>query len=211
MEGRFTFCTTRGRSVNDYLLLSPINYDKISAFEVKQFNEFSDHSPIFFELDFSNNRQPFEPPAVHSFIKWNNDKNHEYIQKLLSNQNTLFSLVDDIASVDDMNSVVRNISDILYKYAFEVYGRSVLIRDNVNPERPNNEWFDEKCATARRNFHSARNFFNDIPAMQTVIHTFLPETCLIKPSARHKLFLNVERVSNFVKLRKRSPGNSGQL
>ena len=139
MEGRFTFCTTRGRSVNDYLLLSPINYDKISAFEVKQFNEFSDHSPIFFELDFSNNRQPFEPPAVHSFIKWNNDKNHEYIQKLLSNQNTLFSLVDDIASVDDMNSVVRNISDILYKYAFEVYGRSVLIRDNAYPERPNNE------------------------------------------------------------------------
>lgn len=129
MEGRFTFCTTRGRSVNDYLLLSPINYDKISAFEVKQFNEFSDHSPIFFELDFSNNRQPFEPPAVHSFIKWNNDKNHEYILKLLSNQNTLFSLVDDIASVDDMNSVVRNISDILYKYAFEVYGRSVLIRE----------------------------------------------------------------------------------
>jgi hypothetical protein len=32
------------------LLLLPINYDKISAFEVKQFNEFSDHSPIFFEL-----------------------------------------------------------------------------------------------------------------------------------------------------------------
>jgi hypothetical protein len=28
-------------------------------------------------------------------------------------------------------------------------------------------------------------FFNDIPAMQAVIHTFLPETCLIKPSARH--------------------------
>jgi hypothetical protein len=40
----------------------------------------------------------------------------------------------------------RNISDILYKYAFEVYGRSVLIRDNAYPERPNNEWFDGKCA-----------------------------------------------------------------
>jgi hypothetical protein len=60
--------------------------------------------------------------------------------------------VDDIASVDDMNSVVRNISDILYKYAFEVYGRSVLIRDNVNPERPNNEWFDEKEGMYRWRF-----------------------------------------------------------
>ena len=72
--------------------------------------------------------------------------------------------MDDIASVNDMNSVVRNISDILYKYAFEVYGRSVLIRDNANPERPNNEWFDEKCVTARRNFHSARNFFQQHPS-----------------------------------------------
>jgi hypothetical protein len=72
--------------------------------------------------------------------------------------------VDDIAPVNDMNSVVRNISDILYKNAFEVYGRSVLIRDNANPERPNNEWFDEKCATARRNFHSARNFFQRHPS-----------------------------------------------
>jgi hypothetical protein len=72
--------------------------------------------------------------------------------------------VDDIAPVDDMNSVVRNISDILYKNAFEVYGRSVLIRDNAKPEMPNNEWFDEKCATARRNFHSARNFFQRHPS-----------------------------------------------
>jgi hypothetical protein len=72
--------------------------------------------------------------------------------------------VDDFASVDDMNFVVRNISDILHKYAFEVYGRSVLVRDNAIPERPNNEWFDEKCATARRNFHSARNIFQRHPS-----------------------------------------------
>jgi hypothetical protein len=28
-------------------------------------------------------------------------------------------------------------------------------------------------------------FFNDIPAMQTVIHKFLPETCLTKPSTSY--------------------------
>jgi hypothetical protein len=50
-----------------------------------------------------------------------------------------------------MNSVVRNISDILYKYAFEVSARSDLLRDNANPGTPNNEWFDQKCATARPN------------------------------------------------------------
>ena len=47
-SGNFTFCTTRGRSVNDYLLFSPIDIDKISEFDVLNLNEFSDHSPIFF-------------------------------------------------------------------------------------------------------------------------------------------------------------------
>jgi hypothetical protein len=28
-------------------------------------------------------------------------------------------------------------------------------------------------------------FFNDIPAMQTVIHKFLPEICLTKPSTSY--------------------------
>jgi hypothetical protein len=44
-------------------------------------------------------------------------------------------------------------------------------------------------------------FFNDIPAMQTVIHTFLPETCLIKPSTA--IFKRRKGIE-LVKLRKRS-------
>ncbi|VDI40908.1 Hypothetical predicted protein, partial [Mytilus galloprovincialis] len=61
-NGNFTFCTKKGNSVNDYLLLSPSNYNQISDFKVLQFNEFSDHAPIFFELDFSNNHPTFKPP-----------------------------------------------------------------------------------------------------------------------------------------------------
>jgi hypothetical protein len=49
--------------------------------------------------------------------------------------------------------IINAVNYIFYN-AFEVYGRSVLIRDNANPERPNNEWFDEKCATARRSTFS---------------------------------------------------------
>ena len=48
-----------------------------------------------------------------------------------------------ISSVDDMNSAVRKITDILYDCAFDIFGRTVLIRDNNNSERPNNEWFNE--------------------------------------------------------------------
>lgn len=114
-------------------------------------------------MDFSNNRPPFKPPMVHTFIKWNSDQNNEYIQSLRSHQDSLFLLVNDISSVDDMNSAVRKITDILYDCAFDIFGRTVLIRDNNNSERPNNEWFNEKCEKARQHFHKARNFFQRHP------------------------------------------------
>ncbi|VDI33459.1 Hypothetical predicted protein [Mytilus galloprovincialis] len=52
-NGKFTFCNSYWTSVNDYLLLSPNNYGIISDFEVLEMNEFSDHMPLFFELNFS--------------------------------------------------------------------------------------------------------------------------------------------------------------
>ncbi|VDI57810.1 Hypothetical predicted protein [Mytilus galloprovincialis] len=73
-DGKFTFCTSRGRCVNDCLLVSPIDYKLISYFNVLQFNEFSDHSPLFFQLNFSNNRPQNKYHKLHKYIKWDSNK-----------------------------------------------------------------------------------------------------------------------------------------
>ncbi|VDI62880.1 Hypothetical predicted protein, partial [Mytilus galloprovincialis] len=102
-HGNFTFCTSNGRSVNDYLLVSPCDYELISNFEVLQLNEFSDHSPLYFELDFTNNRPSHNIPKVHTYIKWDNNKNTDYIQLLHNQQDRLLSLVNDISTLDEVN------------------------------------------------------------------------------------------------------------
>ncbi|CAC5378146.1 unnamed protein product [Mytilus coruscus] len=88
-HGNFTFCTANGRSVNDYLLVSPCDYELISNFEVLQLNEFSDHSPLYFELVFTNNRPSHNIPKFHTYIKWDNNKNIDYIQLLHNQQDRL--------------------------------------------------------------------------------------------------------------------------
>ncbi|CAC5358656.1 unnamed protein product [Mytilus coruscus] len=119
-HGNFTFRTANGRSVNDYLLVSPCDYELISNFEVLQLNEFSDHSPLYFELDFTNNRPSQNIPKFHTYIKWDNNKNIDYIQLLHNQQDRLLSLVNDISTLDDVNDSVRKITQILYNSAFEV-------------------------------------------------------------------------------------------
>ena len=51
-SGNFTFSANKGRSVNDYLLLSPNNFKMISDFEILQMNE--SYMSLFFELTFQS-------------------------------------------------------------------------------------------------------------------------------------------------------------
>ena len=46
--GQHTFVCKKGMSVVDYLLASPDDITFLSHFKILDFNEFSDHAPVFF-------------------------------------------------------------------------------------------------------------------------------------------------------------------
>ena len=46
--GNFTYCSQTGLSTVDYLLLHPNDIQFLDDFNVLEFNEFSDHSPLYF-------------------------------------------------------------------------------------------------------------------------------------------------------------------
>ena len=54
-EGNFTFCSSRGLSVTDYLLCRILYIDSINNFEILNWNEFSDHAPIYFTFMVNRN------------------------------------------------------------------------------------------------------------------------------------------------------------
>ena len=79
-EGKFTFCTMRGSSVNDYLLISPDDYKLIKDFDVLDFNEFSDHAPLYFEFDLSNIPKQHKYPKIRSYVKWDSSRTNEFVE-----------------------------------------------------------------------------------------------------------------------------------
>lgn len=65
-EGNFTFCSSHGSSVTDYLLCRMFDIDSISNFEILNWNEFSDHAPVYFT--FAKHQDPISVQTKKSRI-----------------------------------------------------------------------------------------------------------------------------------------------
>ncbi|VDI52740.1 Hypothetical predicted protein [Mytilus galloprovincialis] len=153
-DGKFTFCSPNGRSLIDYMLASPNDYDKISNFGILNINEFSDHSPLVFEVGIKTVTEE-NLPKVSSFIKWEKDKVEEYKTKLNLHKNVMTEIVENLQQVGDANSAVKSLTDIIYNCAFEVFGSSRLTHEKeFNQTVKHNEWFNQRCKLEKAQFNS---------------------------------------------------------
>ncbi|CAC5365019.1 unnamed protein product [Mytilus coruscus] len=93
-----------GRSVIDYMcvLASPNDYEKISYFGILNINEFSDHSPLVFEVGIKTVTEE-NLPKVSSFIKWDKDKVEENKTKLNLHKNVMTEIDENLQQVNDAN------------------------------------------------------------------------------------------------------------
>ena len=160
-QGKFTFCSSKGRSVNDYLLVSGNDYKTIKDFEILDFNEFSDHAPLYFKIDMYDSMPTEDFPDIHKYIKWDDTRIEEYKQKLYSTREKMLNYVSSIQSAEDINRAVSGITDDIYDCAFSVFGKTVIKSGNKHNfyKLTNNEWFNGNCKEARTLFHQARNLF----------------------------------------------------
>ncbi|CAC5361376.1 unnamed protein product [Mytilus coruscus] len=163
--GTYTFCTSRGQSVNDHLLVCPENYDIIKNFGVLDFTEFSDHAPLSYEISLNTNIQCNSLPSTHKYLKWDSSKKQDYIQLLSQHNELLISLVRNMTCANDVNNAEREINRILYDSAFFFFffGKTILKRSSTYVKRHDNDWFNQNCVSARRDFNSVRNFYQRHP------------------------------------------------
>ncbi|CAC5403656.1 unnamed protein product [Mytilus coruscus] len=98
-------------------------------------------------------------PKIRNYIKWDIKRSNEYIDIIQKDQYNVLSIVNNITNTNDLNHAVKEFTKILFDSAHKVFGRSLLMRQDEIKVRPNNEWFDNNCAIARKDFHVARNFF----------------------------------------------------
>ncbi|VDI35831.1 Hypothetical predicted protein [Mytilus galloprovincialis] len=144
------------------MLASPNDYDTISNFGILNINEFSDHSPLVFEVGIKTVTEE-NLPKVSSFIKWEKDKVEEYKTKLNLHKNVMTEIVENLQQVGDANSAVKSLTDIIYNCAFEVFGSSRLTHEKeFNQTVKHNEWFNQRCKLEKAQFNSVLKIYNAI-------------------------------------------------
>lgn len=161
-RGHFTFCSGRGLSTVDYLLLDSCDFETLLYFEVKDFNEFSDHAPLMFSFARKNRVAPRAPSAERKTsdkLTWDENKIPLFRTKLLNINENVQQLIRDVTS-EPVDHVVHTFSTLLSETAFEVFGtnRGGSIRGKMSKLK--NKWFDAQCFEARKEFKRARNLFN---------------------------------------------------
>lgn len=165
-EGKFTFCSHQGQSTVDYLLLNLSDFNTLSKFDVLEFNEHSDHAPINFNIDLKRHNitetqgETITAEDISRKIVWDNDKVNQFQSLLMTHNEYLETLMSDVKS-EPIDNVVRNFTQFVHDKAFDVFGKTYNNKKYHSiHNKINKKWFDANCQNAKREFKTARNFFN---------------------------------------------------
>lgn len=164
-SGEFTYCSHNGLSVVDYLLLNPNDVQHLTDFKVLEFNEFSDHAPIYFTFKF---RSVIEN-AIYTTttnttkcgdqIGFDESKVPIFRTELINNHENLQLLVESVNS-GPVDSIVQSFTSFLYENSTNVFGLKITASSSkLKDNYPRNEWFNEDCYKSKQEFKNARNTF----------------------------------------------------
>ena len=161
-QGKYTYCSNNGRSTVDYLLLYLTDFKTISKFDIREFNEFSDHAALSFSLYTNNLNQNYteEPSSINRKIVWDANKIIDF-QNILTNKSDIIQEFTSELPHEPIDRVVTNFTRMLHDSAFEMFGKTYNTSGYKSHKKKSNDaWFDESCANAKTEFNAARNRFN---------------------------------------------------
>ena len=92
--GKMTCYTHNGESVIDYLLTSFSNFSSINDFEIQNFNEYSNHAPLYFGLNVYTNRAE-ELQQERTYYKWNDDLKGTFLHYMTRDVHHLNRFISD--------------------------------------------------------------------------------------------------------------------
>ena len=160
-NGELTFCSQRGLSVTDYLLLHIFDINTLTNFEVLKWNNFSDHAALMFSFSMSNsksaNKTKSEKITYEEKIIYEELKNLEFMNTLNHNLQDFDTLFD---SEKDISTQIKNLTYFLTENSRTVFGQKFPVYTNKNKTSKNTpKWFNEECFTTKQEFKRARNIF----------------------------------------------------
>ena len=118
LDGNYTFMSSRGSSVTDFLILSKYDTNLLHDFRILDFSIFSDHAPIYFTFltkDIAKKTTIDKTKTnFHQIISFDEEKVSDYKESLEQNINDLESI---IYPETDVNMHAEILSNFIYDHA----------------------------------------------------------------------------------------------
>ena len=146
------------------MILSEHSFYIVDNFSVKDFNNFSDHAPLSFNVK-CNVRVLVEEPYVCEHVKWRDDEKQHFRDGLISRatdfNDFIHSYVEQSdANIDDLvkqfTNIVRDIADPLFIKRVNKYPQ--FERHTISDS---DKWFDQECSEAKRLYKDALHIYNN--------------------------------------------------
>lgn len=130
-EGKFTYCTVMGNSVNDIAAVSNSILNKVDEFTVKN-AIWSDHFPIQVSMSVDSCRMPSEGMKLLPKLLWRKNQQTHYCNKL----NRCLEEFQNDPNVEQLCEIVKKSAPITFKST-----------TNFTKKQ---KWFDRDCENARK-------------------------------------------------------------
>ena len=158
LQGRYTYISEKGSSVNDYFLMSFELFDELSEncklFVSDQIH--SDHMPLELRIIVSSDslshvQENNSAHMVEKFI-WNDDY-HDTFFDMINSQEIQFDIEKAMTLIDvDINEAL-NIFNFCLKKAAECMKKQI----NIGKRGKVDDWYDMECRISRRNVRKLLN------------------------------------------------------
>ena len=132
-NGAYTCMTANGESLIDYLLTAYANFDLLTHFEVLQFNEYSNHSPLTFTVKTFENGVRETTREWQSFL-WTDEHKDIFRNRLFDNMSTF---VEDISNLDINTCTQECINELTGQFTNHINSAAgnLLKKTLTNPVR----------------------------------------------------------------------------
>ena len=172
-------------STVDYLITKYSNFKNISDFCVLDMTEFSDHCPVTFS--FVHNIDVIDAEFFLCYDKIILDSSEsDRLLNHLDCSRTLFDVPTEklISGEIDIDSCLKNLSNVIYDISFKSFGRSVSNKPKV--KKPKSPWFDVNCRDAKNEFIKNKRLFKSNNTVENKTNFLLSRSIYAKTKRQAK-------------------------
>ena len=193
----FTYYGHGGNSVIDYLLCRYESFEMISSLRVSDFNEFSDHALLQFEIAVNKNigvNHDYKQIRQGSKIEWKEDKIHEFRRGIIADlpQFNELLLNDEQESIDreNIDNLVEKFVNLINKSSHPLFKKDTYTRKKTGRITRSafiqSEWFDEDCRVKKGEYIECLKQFNQCKSTEN-------RTKLCEKKREYKSVINMKK------------------